>query len=143
MLSRNPSVQSGKRSCESDRRQRLYSAGTRRLSLLSGELVLLAVLVGVAAMIFLEAIGDPPADPLQAHCGQFPGRARGSRGVFSRRQNAGLVRAGPYTSSLGYGELTNWRSSPSRTVIEHATARLALAFSPDGKTLVTGVKGRW
>jgi WD40 repeat protein len=111
--------------------------GRRRFSLLSGEVVLFAILLGAAALTFSSVLGDPPADPSRPLVAKFP--AELVEAVSFSPDGKTLAACGR-DHSLRLWNLGNvgvgGRIKP--TIIDHATARTALAISPDGKTLVTG-----
>ena len=137
MVPRNLSRTNGIRNLEYGPLATSVSTGKRRFSLLSGEVVLFAILLGAAGLIFSSVLGEPPADPSQPLVAKFP--AELVEAVAFSPDGKTLAACGR-DHSLRLWNLGNvgvgGRIKP--TVIDHATARMALAFSPDGKTLVTG-----
>jgi WD40 repeat protein len=137
MLQRNQSFQNQIRNSEAGPQATPVRAGRRRLALLCQEQVLFAMLLGTAALIFLSAHGDPPAESSPALVAKCP---------------TGLVEALAFSpdgktlaSSGQFHSLSLWNMENVGggvpilpTIPEHATAGLALAFSPDGNTLVVG-----
>jgi WD40 repeat protein len=137
MMPRNPSVQSGIRNLESGPLARPVSAGTRRLSIVSGEVVLFAILLGAAAMIYSSALQDPPADGSQPLVANLP--AELVEAVAFSPDGKTLATCGrDHTLRLWNMEKLSVGGRTKPTIIEHETARMSLAFSPDGRTLVTG-----
>ena len=75
-----------------------------------------------------------PRPPLVARSTLAPSQAAGPvRGLFARRQNAGHRRQRPGAAALG---CDGHRRGPAR--VAHRPAAHCAAFSPDGRTLVTG-----
>jgi WD40 repeat protein len=137
MMPRNLSIPNGMRNWDSGPLETPISAGTRRLSLLSGEVVLFAMLLGVAATIFASALRDPPTDGSQPLVAQFPAELVESV-AFSPDGQTLAACGRDHTLRLWNMANVGVGGRIKPTIMEHASARLALAFSPDGKTLVTG-----
>jgi WD40 repeat protein len=137
MMPRIPSVQSVSRNLKSEPMGTPVSVGTRRLSLLSGEVMLFAILLGAAAIIFWSALGEPPADSSQPLVAKFP--AELVEAVAFSPDGKTLASCGrDHTIRLWNMEKLGDGRRVKPTIMDHATARMSLAFSPDGKTLVTG-----
>ena len=66
-------------------------------------------------------------------------RRSSKRWLLARRPHAGIVWLGQLGAALGLERLEEWRRSRTHPVIlPHDSVSFALAFSPDGKRLVSG-----
>jgi WD40 repeat protein len=133
----NQSLQNGIRNLEYGPLATPVGAARRLLSLLSGEVLLFAILLGAAALIFLSAHGDPPTDSSPPFVARFPTRLVEAL-AFSRDGKTLASSGQEHTMRLWNTVNIGGGGHIAPSIIEHATAGLALAFSPDGKTLVTG-----
>ncbi len=137
MLPRNPFASSRVGNSDADNADMGTPAGTRRFALLSGELIVCAILVGIAALIFSSSMMDDnqpdsskpvvanfPAELVQSVAFSPDGKTLAACGLDHALRLWNL-------DKVGSGD----RIKP--TIIEHDTPLMAVAFAPDGKSLAT------
>jgi WD40 repeat protein len=137
MLPSIQSLQNQSRNEENGPHATPVGAGRRRFSLLCRELALFGMLLGAAAMIFLSAHADPPAESSPALVATCPTGLVEAL-AFSPDGKTLASSGQDHTLILWNMENVGGGCHILPTIVEHATAGLALAFSPDGKTLIVG-----